>query len=202
MNNFEEHKNNAIEYNLNSNASGYIKTFSINELECHNSITPKSFKNNKKNKKNEKIRKIKKLKYKKEIIIYGVPRPSWDERYEQLKQFKKKYGHCNVPYRWCEHPGLGRWVSLMRRKKREKQLEADKETMLNQLSFSWSLVGYRVRLDKYQFNEHIIDEDLKLPFKKRKRMLNAFLSENPEKKAIINLNHNKEKNEESGTILQ
>jgi len=39
-------------------------------------------------------------------------RPTWDERYEQLKQFKKEYGHVNVPY---QNGQLGQWVHIQRR---------------------------------------------------------------------------------------
>eukprot|EP01089_Gocevia_fonbrunei_P016517 TRINITY_DN5137_c0_g1_i5.p1 TRINITY_DN5137_c0_g1~~TRINITY_DN5137_c0_g1_i5.p1 ORF type:complete len:360 (-),score=68.52 TRINITY_DN5137_c0_g1_i5:142-1221(-) len=51
-------------------------------------------------------------------------------------------------YRWDENPGLGRWVSLMRKKMKEGKLDEQKKSLLTQLSFSWSLVGYRTRLGK------------------------------------------------------
>lgn len=35
---------------------------------------------------------------------------TWEERYEQLKQFRQDNGHCLVPGRYKENPPLGRWV--------------------------------------------------------------------------------------------
>ena len=31
-------------------------------------------------------------------------RPSWKQRYKELKSFRDRYGHCKVPYRWREKP--------------------------------------------------------------------------------------------------
>eukprot|EP01089_Gocevia_fonbrunei_P000165 TRINITY_DN10170_c0_g4_i1.p1 TRINITY_DN10170_c0_g4~~TRINITY_DN10170_c0_g4_i1.p1 ORF type:complete len:328 (-),score=36.11 TRINITY_DN10170_c0_g4_i1:46-1029(-) len=78
----------------------------------------------------------------------SVTRPSWLQRYNQLKDFKIRYGHCKVPYRWMEDPGLGRWVSLMRRRYKEGILDSEKISMLDKISFSWNLTGYRTRLNK------------------------------------------------------
>ena len=38
-------------------------------------------------------------------------RPTWEDRYEQLVEFKSMFGHTDVPY---SKTGLGRWVSKQR----------------------------------------------------------------------------------------
>eukprot|EP01089_Gocevia_fonbrunei_P022460 TRINITY_DN9095_c0_g1_i1.p1 TRINITY_DN9095_c0_g1~~TRINITY_DN9095_c0_g1_i1.p1 ORF type:complete len:263 (-),score=39.41 TRINITY_DN9095_c0_g1_i1:30-818(-) len=110
----------------------------------------------------------------------GKKRPTWLERFNQLKEFKENYGHCKVPYRWAENPGLGRWVGLMRKKMKDGRLEDEKKQMLQSISFSWSLVGCRTRLLKRERSASIdvtsateIPTDdtrrsFSIPFKKRK----------------------------------
>ena len=39
---------------------------------------------------------------------------SWDKKYDELKQFKCRKGHCNIPYRFTENPSLGIWVRNQR----------------------------------------------------------------------------------------
>ncbi len=37
-------------------------------------------------------------------------RKTWTERFQQLKEFKDRFGHCKVPKGWNEDPKLARWV--------------------------------------------------------------------------------------------
>jgi len=37
-------------------------------------------------------------------------RKTWTERFQQLKEFKARFGHCKVPKGWSEDPKLARWV--------------------------------------------------------------------------------------------
>ncbi|KAG7357107.1 helicase domain protein [Nitzschia inconspicua] len=80
-----------------------------------------------------------------------TPALSWDQRFEQLKEYKKKHGNCNPPQK-LEHPkGLGNWVLEQRRRYRERNLPdtekksrkgplTDKEILkLESLDFEWSL---------------------------------------------------------------
>ena len=36
---------------------------------------------------------------------------SWNQRYNELTEFRNEYGHCNVPSRYPPNPELGVWVS-------------------------------------------------------------------------------------------
>ena len=42
------------------------------------------------------------------------PEEKWRQRYEELKKYKKQYGHCNVPQRKSEHKQLSIWVNRQR----------------------------------------------------------------------------------------
>lgn len=69
---------------------------------------------------------------------------SWEERYGELLEFEKQYGHCNVPRNYDRNKNLGEWVHRQRRAKKnrgwnpgrltEKHVEA-----LNKVGFQWSL---------------------------------------------------------------
>jgi len=63
---------------------------------------------------------------------------SWDERFGQLKAYKDRYGHCNVPAKWSENPQLGSWVSIQRAIFSRKQLSDDRVRRLNEIGFVWN----------------------------------------------------------------
>lgn len=45
----------------------------------------------------------------------NLPRSmDWDQYYEELKAFKARFGHCNVPRGYKENKKLGRWVDKQR----------------------------------------------------------------------------------------
>ena len=39
---------------------------------------------------------------------------SWNQRFEELKQFKEEFGNCHVPTRYLPNPELGIWVGTQR----------------------------------------------------------------------------------------
>jgi len=43
---------------------------------------------------------------------------TWDRRFGELLRFKEKFGHCNVREDDKTNPGLGKWVSYIRRSHR------------------------------------------------------------------------------------
>lgn len=59
----------------------------------------------------------------------------WDERLEELKQYKKAHGHTNVKYRESE---LGRYVHKLRNNYNNGRLPKDRIEILNNLGFDWS----------------------------------------------------------------
>lgn len=62
---------------------------------------------------------------------------NWDERFGQLKAFKERFGHCNVPRDGAEHPQLGGWVKRQRDIRKHGTLDADRFYRLNQIGFVW-----------------------------------------------------------------
>ncbi|MGK7397902.1 MAG: helicase associated domain-containing protein [Candidatus Cyclobacteriaceae bacterium M3_2C_046] len=62
----------------------------------------------------------------------------WMKRYEQLVEFKKRFGHTRVPWGWEENHKLGQWVSrtrLNQSKLTDKQIK-----LLNKINFDWKVV--------------------------------------------------------------
>ncbi|KAL3758562.1 hypothetical protein ACHAWU_008316 [Discostella pseudostelligera] len=70
---------------------------------------------------------------------------SWEDRYNELKEFKKMSGHCNVPKVYTKNPSLGYWVNEQRFQYRRKMkgqssyMTDEKVQALNELEFKWSL---------------------------------------------------------------
>jgi len=72
---------------------------------------------------------------------------TWEKRVEELKTFKEQYGHCNVREDDVLYPGLGKWVSYVRRtfrlakKKGGKgsKLTTDKIEQLAKMGFVFEL---------------------------------------------------------------
>jgi len=50
-----------------------------------------------------------------EYRVADYEKKSWDERFEDLMKFKKKYGHARVPQQFKEDRQLGEWVHKQRR---------------------------------------------------------------------------------------
>ena len=62
----------------------------------------------------------------------------WDLRLQQLEKFKRRHGHCNVPWDHAPNPALSRWVATARRQKRLGKLAKERIARLNALGFAWS----------------------------------------------------------------
>jgi len=69
----------------------------------------------------------------------------WNERFEQLKQYKVDHGDCNVPQGWKGNIQLGRWVSSQRseyhvlKKGRPSRMTEERLRKLEGIGFQWSL---------------------------------------------------------------
>lgn len=55
---------------------------------------------------------------------------------DELKKFKKREGHCNVPRSCLENPDLGRWVAsqLLRRR---ISISKERASKLDSIGFTW-----------------------------------------------------------------
>jgi hypothetical protein len=67
----------------------------------------------------------------------------WNERFQDLCQFRQEYGYCCVPSHWPKNPPLAQWVKRQRYQykiKNEGQhstMTEDREKLLEQLGFVW-----------------------------------------------------------------
>lgn len=70
-------------------------------------------------------------------------RDTWENRFEELKQFKAETGHTNVPQKWKTNSALGRWVDTqktqyhMLHKGKKTHLTIERIQQLIQLGFQW-----------------------------------------------------------------
>jgi predicted chitinase len=72
---------------------------------------------------------------------------AWEDRLSELADYRKIYGHCNVPNKYSENTRLGNWVQQQRRDYRS-QLEGKKSPLttfriqaLESLGFEWDCLG-------------------------------------------------------------
>ena len=61
----------------------------------------------------------------------------WQVRFDELAQYRKEHGNCNVPANWKANRALGRWVSQQRQLKKRGELHSTRERMLNEIGFVW-----------------------------------------------------------------
>lgn len=72
-----------------------------------------------------------------------VQAASWDSWVEKLKKFKRKHGHCVVPYNYRPDPPLGNWTKRQRDNYFKNNLSDDRTKVLNRLGFVWDPSGKR-----------------------------------------------------------
>ena len=65
----------------------------------------------------------------------------WEVRFQQLVDYKRVHGNCNVPWMYKENPQLGRWVTHQRTKK--ETMSENRRNQLNSIGFVWSLKARR-----------------------------------------------------------
>src|SRR5262249_39956889 len=60
----------------------------------------------------------------------------WKERLSELEEFKRRFGHCNVPAKWAENSALGTWVYEMRTRGK-KAIPSHRRREIETLGFDW-----------------------------------------------------------------
>ncbi|MHB1350894.1 MAG: DEAD/DEAH box helicase [Desulfobulbaceae bacterium] len=65
----------------------------------------------------------------------------WENRYDQLLAFRAAHGHCNVPYN-SDNPQLSNWVSQQRHRKKAGKLTAEREKLLDEIGFTWTVLDF------------------------------------------------------------
>lgn len=64
------------------------------------------------------------------------PHP-WEQMFAILEEFRKRYGHCNVPQKWTENRQLGKWVNTQRTHAKLGKIRTDRRERLDALGFAW-----------------------------------------------------------------
>lgn len=59
----------------------------------------------------------------------------WATRFEQLKAYKERFGHCHVPVAWKENPQLGMWAANQRQHRKNGKLSPERERLLSEIGF-------------------------------------------------------------------
>jgi hypothetical protein len=62
----------------------------------------------------------------------------WLDEYENLKSYKKKLGHCNVPR---SQGSLGKWVNTQRNMFKQEKMRGFRKKRLDGIGFVWIVVG-------------------------------------------------------------
>lgn len=69
----------------------------------------------------------------------------WEQRYDELCEYKATHSDCNVPNEFPENLALGRWVAVQRAFKRRGLLNEDRIRRLNELNFEWNALATYVK---------------------------------------------------------
>lgn len=76
---------------------------------------------------------------------FTVHTDKWIDHWKLLKEYKDKYGDCQVPTHYAENPKLGRWTHTQRHQRRLQKrgkkscLTQERVELLDQLGFSWEV---------------------------------------------------------------
>ena len=71
-------------------------------------------------------------------LVDKSPPIDWDDGIKRLKQYKERFGNCDVPARWSEDKSLGLWLSRLRKRDVKRSLGDEKIRQLDNLGFAWN----------------------------------------------------------------
>ncbi|MBF0425067.1 MAG: Helicase associated domain protein [Magnetococcales bacterium] len=60
-----------------------------------------------------------------------------EELFLALQAYRQRFGHCDVPVDWPEHPQLGVWVVSQRQRRARGELEPERIRRLEEMGFQW-----------------------------------------------------------------
>jgi len=79
--------------------------------------------------------------------MIGTNGIAWMRRYEELKDFHAREGHCRVPRTYFDNPRLGSWVNFQRsqykymQQGKPSQMKQERVDLLNKIGFTWNVIG-------------------------------------------------------------
>lgn len=75
----------------------------------------------------------------------------WKRRFEEVVEYKKRFGDCNIPKEWSDNKQLGAWVSTQRKMYKallageRSSLTPERRSALESIGFTWILRPARTR---------------------------------------------------------
>jgi hypothetical protein len=84
-------------------------------------------------------------------VVLSDSHTKWELRFQQLLDYKKTKGDCNVPRYFSTHPQLGQWVVYQRQMSNKKnKLSNERKDKLNLIGFVWDrrLVDWDTRFEQ------------------------------------------------------
>jgi hypothetical protein len=72
----------------------------------------------------------------------------WQRRYEELKEFKARTGHCRVPQKYNANKALGKWVSNQRTQyklyldEKASNMTIERAKALDDIGFEWDVTEH------------------------------------------------------------
>jgi superfamily II DNA or RNA helicase len=70
----------------------------------------------------------------------GIRKLSWDERFNELVEFKKEFGHCIVPFRWSRNKSLSTWLNNQKQYRKRGSLNDHQIKLLTDIGIVWEEV--------------------------------------------------------------
>lgn len=70
-------------------------------------------------------------------FVWDEYQAKWDKMYNELCEFKKKHGHCNVSEKCPADRKLGMWVRSQREYKRDDKISQNRIHRMEQIGFEW-----------------------------------------------------------------
>ena len=70
---------------------------------------------------------------------------SWDERFNELREYKERFGNTLVPVKWPESRPLGGWVSDQRSRHRSGKLRKERVDQLLSIGFEWDAQPFNAK---------------------------------------------------------
>lgn len=75
-------------------------------------------------------------------FIWERHNTAWNEKFDKLVEFKKRYGHCDVPPGWPGHPKLAEWTYQQRKHKKNGKMPNERIKRMEKIGFKWTLKEY------------------------------------------------------------
>jgi len=70
-------------------------------------------------------------------FVWDIDAAAWEKMFEDLRKFKEKHGHCDVPEGYRDNPSLAIWVSHQRNTRKINALSKEHIRSLEELGFVW-----------------------------------------------------------------